>query len=93
MVVLGNKTVFFLFTFYRQRIIFYAHPKNPNAPLKTIPDFESQGAEWISYDDMIAQVKDGTKHLRGKEPLLWFKYVEDKKPIYPMSILKPEQDE
>lgn len=77
----------------RQRIIFFAHPKHPDASLKTIPDFESQCAEWISYEDLLKELKNGTKHLRGNEPFYWFKYVTEKKPIYPMSILKGESDE
>jgi len=74
----------------RQRIIFFARPKDPNQAPKTIPDFESQGAEWISYEDMITDIKEKRKHLRGREPLDWFGYVERGGYICPMQMLTYE---
>jgi len=74
----------------RQRIIFYAQPKDPKAIPKQIPDFESQGAEWISFEEMVEDLKSKKKHLRGSEPYKWFKYVSEGKPIHSITLLQPE---
>lgn len=74
--------------YVRQRMIFYAHPKNLNDPLKSIPDYESLRAVWISYKEMMDALKKNEIHLRGNEPLYWFKYVEDNGVIYDLKLLK-----
>lgn len=56
----------------RERIIFYAHPKDVNAVPKTIPDFESLGAEWISFDEMANDMKLGKKVCETKG-CLWLR--------------------
>ncbi len=77
----------------RQRIIFYARPVDANAPPKSLADFESLGAEWISWPQLEKELKDGTKYLRGEEPYVWFKYVHEKLgPIAPISLLGSERD-
>jgi hypothetical protein len=67
--------------------LFLARPKDDNAVPKSIPDFESQGAEWISFDELEADLKSKKKHLRGDEPYHWFKYVHQKKPVCPLDFL------
>jgi 8-oxo-dGTP pyrophosphatase MutT (NUDIX family) len=71
----------------RQRMIFYAHPANPDEPLKSIPDYESMCCVWISYEEMMNDLKSGAKHLRGNEPRKWFKYVEEGGVVYPIDFL------
>lgn len=61
-----------------------------DTPLKTIADFESLGAVWISYKELLDDLKTGKKHLRGNEPLQWFEYVHCGGPVYPMSLLTGE---
>jgi len=54
---------------------------SPVSHPKTRPDFESVGAVWST----MAEVKHLI--LRGREPLQWFKYIEEGKPIYPLDII------
>lgn len=71
----------------RQRMVFYAHPTDPDQPLKSIPDYESLSATWITYEELMQDLTSGKKHLRGKEPIRWFKYVEDGKEMFSLSLL------
>lgn len=71
----------------RQRMIFLAEPTDPDAPLKSVPDYESVQAVWTSYEELHDDIKAGKKHLRGKEPYKWFKYIEDGGAVYPLSLL------
>jgi len=71
----------------RQRMIFLAHPKNIDEPLKSIPDYESLCCIWISYEELMNDLKSGDKHLRGNEPRKWFKYVEEGGTVYPLDFL------
>ena len=61
----------------RQRIVFYAEPTpefvSEKRYPKSIPDFESCGACWVSKVDMEAGLK-----LRGSEPLDWARLVTDR---------------
>lgn len=56
------------------RVIFYAEPTvaflNSGAYPKSVPDFESAGAAWVS----LAEMESGLK-LRGNEPLEWARCV------------------
>lgn len=54
----------------RQRVIFYAEPKNPAQPPKTIPDFESAGACWCTKEEIWKGLR-----LRGSEPLEWTRLI------------------
>ena len=74
----------------RQRMVFLAEPKNPDDPLKSIPDYESLRAIWITNEEMLADIKKGKKKLRGSEPYKWFKYVEEGGASYPLSLLEEE---
>lgn len=71
-------------------MIFYAEPKDLDAPLKSIPDFESTGAAWVPYAAFIKEVESGTRKLRGMEPYEWFRYVEKKGTIFPLEVMTYE---
>ena len=45
----------------------------------------SYGAMWTTYEQVVDM--SISKQLRGKEPLIWFKYIEDNGLIHPLSIL------
>jgi 8-oxo-dGTP pyrophosphatase MutT (NUDIX family) len=53
-------------SFVRMRVIFYAEPVDVMQLPKSSPDFESAGACWCSYDQILRGMK-----LRGKEPVQW----------------------
>lgn len=69
----------------RHRVIFYAEPKDPNQPPKSIPDSESEEARWVTLDEY-----SNYTHLRGKELLKWGKYLEDGGLIFPLSLMTRE---
>jgi ADP-ribose pyrophosphatase YjhB (NUDIX family) len=66
----------------RQRVIFYAEPKDLEQLPKSIPDFESAGACWCSYEEIL-----GGLRLRGSEPLQWVQYLMGGGAIHPLSLL------
>ncbi|EGC35973.1 hypothetical protein DICPUDRAFT_78326 [Dictyostelium purpureum] len=68
----------------RMRVIFYAEPKDENQPPRQVPNYESMGGLWVSTKDL------SSLDLRGKEPTIWFNYVEKGKDIYPLSLLTLE---
>jgi len=68
----------------RLRVIFVAKPKDPDAPLKTVPDNESNGARWVS----LAELE--TLNLRSKEVTKIFSHVATNPPIYPTTLLTTE---
>ncbi|KAN0053155.1 hypothetical protein ACTA71_006679 [Dictyostelium dimigraforme] len=68
----------------RMRIIFYAEPIDELQQPRLIPNYESMGAIYISLDDL------SSFNLRGKEPTIWFNYVDKNKPIHPLSLLALE---
>lgn len=45
---------------------------------------------WVCLAELKQGVKDGTYRLRGDEPMVWFQYVDDGGPIFPMSVLTVE---
>lgn len=67
--------------YVRLRVIFYAEPSNNTQRPKSIPDYESVGATWISAEEIKHS------HLRGSEPLKWSEYLEAGGIVYPLSIL------
>ncbi|KAJ3325045.1 hypothetical protein HDU76_013266 [Blyttiomyces sp. JEL0837] len=72
---------------FRLRVIFYAEPINPDQEPKDIPDIESICASWVSLDQLTTSVP-----LRGREPVIWFPYVDKGGAVWPMSILSHEKD-
>ncbi|KAL0491899.1 8-oxo-dGDP phosphatase [Acrasis kona] len=71
----------------RQRIIFYAEPKDINQKPKDFSDYESNGAEWVGFNEMIQDLDSKKKRLRADEPLIWFRYVEEGGTIHPMDLI------
>lgn len=75
----------------RQRVIYYAEPKDLQQPPKTVPDEESKGAAWLSLQDLRDRNKlprpDG---LRGTELLDWATYIENGGKIYSLDVFSPE---
>jgi len=55
-----------------KRVVFYAEPKDENQLPKTIPDYESNGACWVKYD----QLKN-IKLRSASEPIRFFKFILD----------------
>ena len=77
----------------RQRVIFYAEPRDPNQPPKSIPDAESMGATWVSLDQLKQlQLLPPPEGLRGPELLHWAQYIENGGTIYPLSVFSNEHE-
>lgn len=75
----------------RQRVIFYAQPRDPTQPPKSTPDAESRGAAWLTLDDLRDKAKKSPPEgLRGRELLNWATYIENGGTIYPLSLLSSE---
>ncbi|GAM22855.1 hypothetical protein SAMD00019534_060300 [Acytostelium subglobosum LB1] len=70
--------------FSRMRLILYAEPINDDQLPKSIPDFESIGAAYVTLSEL------NHIHLRGKEPKLWFNYVNRGGAIFPIDMLTVE---
>lgn len=68
----------------RLRVIFYAEPVDEDQKPKSLPDYESVGASYVSFEEL-----NGIR-LRGSEPLIWFKYVVEGKPIFPTTVFSYE---
>ena len=77
----------------RQRVIYYAEPKDPNQLPKSTPDSESNGAAWLSLHELQAkkQLEPSKGGLRGTDLLDWAKYIEGGGTIYPLSVLASER--
>jgi 8-oxo-dGTP pyrophosphatase MutT (NUDIX family) len=71
----------------KQRMIYYAHPKDLKAELKKIPDFESLRAVWISFAELNQALEDRKIHLRSYEPFQWFRAVEEGVKIHSLDLL------
>lgn len=64
----------------RLRVFFVGEPTSDYC--KTLPDYESVGAAWVSIDELRLL------HLRSDECIKWFQYVVDGGVIHPLSVLK-----
>ena len=71
----------------RMRYIFFGHPVDEAAPVKSFPDFESVGACWVDIQEVL---QNHEIVWRSSEPLQWFSYVANGGPIYPIGLLAPE---
>jgi len=69
----------------RCRVVFFARPIDPNQPPKSEPDKESEGAAWVTLDDLV-KMAQRSPGLRGPELLDWGRYIESGGIIYPLSI-------
>jgi 8-oxo-dGTP pyrophosphatase MutT (NUDIX family) len=75
----------------RQRVIFYAEPKDPNQTPKQTPDKESLGAAWLSLEELKAKKNiSPPEGLRGEELLDWGTYIESGGTIYPLDVFATE---
>jgi len=77
----------------RQRVIYYAEPKDPERALKPkrIPDMESVGAAWLSLEELREKSTQPPPHgLRGRELLDWATYIENGGTVYPLAVLANE---
>lgn len=76
----------------RQRVIFYAEPKDPHQTCKAIADSESNGAAWLTTKELEAKEKVPSSKggLRGPELLDWARYIESGGTIYPLVLLTTE---
>jgi ADP-ribose pyrophosphatase YjhB (NUDIX family) len=71
----------------RMRVIFYAEPNDPNQTPKTIPDKESNGAAWLTLEEIEAKRNfRPPEGLRGEELLRWGNYLKNGGLIAPMSV-------
>merc|ERR1712136_318415 len=63
------------------RVIYLAHPvEGSNETSKTVPDFESAGAIWVSADNTTAKLTPShCRSGRATEPLIWFPKIADGK--------------
>jgi 8-oxo-dGTP pyrophosphatase MutT (NUDIX family) len=82
----GILTVQFNHSHGRFRIIYFAEPIDDTQLPKSIPDYESMGASYASWED----IKNYLLPLRGNEPLEWINYVEQKKEIFPLTFFSKE---
>ena len=68
------------------RVVFYAEPySNTWADLKTEPDDESLGAQWMTVAEFRKQ-----KHIRGHELIHWGSYIAEGGPVYPLALFTDE---
>ena len=77
----------------RMRVVFLAEPRDPTYPPKSVPDSESNGAAWLTLDEIEA--KSGVpppEGLRGRELLHWGKYVEAGGAVGPAGMLQEENE-
>lgn len=74
--------------YQRMRVIFFAEPVNENDPLKTVPDKESEGALWLTSQELRLLHLKGA--LRGEEILNWARYIENGGTIYPLDLISEE---
>jgi len=75
----------------RLRVVFYAEPKDDRPP-KSRPNFESVRASWITWDELETALAEKKMHLRGKEPIQWFQYLEKGGTIHSIDLLTREED-
>mmetsp|Transcript_61901 Transcript_61901/g.182838 ORF Transcript_61901/g.182838 Transcript_61901/m.182838 type:complete len:177 (-) Transcript_61901:275-805(-) len=76
----------------RQRVVFYAEPADLKQKPKDTPDKESQGAKWMSLEELREKGKlKPPKGLRGMELLDWANYLDRGGTIYPLEMLATEE--
>jgi 8-oxo-dGTP pyrophosphatase MutT (NUDIX family) len=73
----------------RCRIVFFARPIDENQPPKSEPDKESEGAAWVTLDELV-QLGQSAPGLRGPELLDWGRYVQGGGAIFPLTLLTRE---
>jgi phosphatase NudJ len=77
----------------RMRVIFFARPTDPDAPVKSMPDAESDGAAWLTIEELEALArKRPPEGVRGRELLRWGTYLRDGGVPFPLDLLQVELD-
>jgi 8-oxo-dGTP pyrophosphatase MutT (NUDIX family) len=74
----------------RMRVIFFAVPKHEDLCLKNKPDEHSEGATWLSMEEISSMRNKGL--LRGDELYYWPKYIEHGGMISPISFFTNEDE-
>eukprot|EP00759_Apiculatamorpha_spiralis_P043730 PhF_6_TR40965/c0_g1_i1/m.62006 len=69
----------------RMRVIFYAEPKDPKQAPKSVPDEESNGAQYVTVEEFLKKEK-----IRGEELIEWGRYLDAGGAVYPLHLLTPE---
>lgn len=73
----------------RMRVIFLAEPLDDTQPAKSIPDYESVGASWVTAQECLEiEAKD---RVRGPEPGQWVRYLSSGGVAAPMTILTADE--
>ncbi|KAK3238469.1 hypothetical protein CYMTET_51522 [Cymbomonas tetramitiformis] len=73
----------------RMRVIFLAEPLDDTQPAKSIPDYESVGASWVSAEECLEiEARD---RVRGPEPGQWVRYLSSGGVAAPMTILTAQE--
>ena len=71
----------------RMRVIFYAIPTDPSQSPKSVPDAESNGAAWLTLEELKQKLDHPPPvGLRGEELLRWGTYVASGGLISPISV-------
>lgn len=82
---------------FRLRVVFYAEPVDATEIPKTLPDYASNAACWVSLDLLLHRPsrKQGRTRLflRGPEPVIWCSYIAAGGSVWPLSILAGEKDQ
>jgi len=68
----------------RMRVIFMARPVSEDQLPKSMPDYESCGASWVTLEELQELP------LRGKEPVQWITYLSKGGQVAPLSVLTLE---
>lgn len=79
-----------LYSESRMRVIFTGEPLDLDQPLKSVPDHESDGALWLSREELEQLAKEDK--LRGLDFLEFVRYVDDGQPIFPLQVFARESD-
>ena len=76
----------------RMRVVFFARPRDPRAPPKSVPDAESQGAAWRTVAELEAlAAQPPPKGLRGRELLEWGRYLDAGGEVFPIAAWHQEE--
>lgn len=78
----------------RMRVIFAGRPIPDHQDPKTMPDYESAGAVWVTPKEVMppgfGRGGGSELRLRGPEPVHWIPYHAGGGQVYPLSLLRKE---
>jgi 8-oxo-dGTP pyrophosphatase MutT (NUDIX family) len=72
----------------RLRVVFYGEPIDLNEKPKSVADYESIEARWVTAEE----VENGAFRLRGSEPLEFFRYIANGNHVMPLTAFTREGD-